>query len=504
MRKIPVLFCVIVAFVFYQCTGGEGQSNQPNTSNLTGEELAQTYCVACHQYPSPDLLDKKTWSEFVLIRMGAFMGIYQEGEKYVGKLPKNSIEPGLGGERVNAASVYPNEPLLSTEDWEKIIEFYITNAPTKLPAAKKQRIRLGIPLFESQPFTENKTMNPLVQSMAVDEATQTVYAAEFKGGIFKYDFNGKLLDQSSGESHVVEMKVQENEFTLLDMATRYASDNPKGTFSIANSFEEIKQKKYKTNIQKLMRPVDFVIGDLTGNGREDIVVAEYGNLLGALSWLENNDDGTYERHELFPDDGSIKTEIRDLNNDGKNDIIALKGNSDEGIDWYLNQGDGKFQRERKLRFPPTNGSTHFQMIDFDNDGVEDVLYSNGDNGDYTPILKPYHGIHLFLNKNGKYEEEFFVPLNGVYQAEAVDFDQDGDLDIAAVSFHPDFKNNQREGFVVFMNNGKNQFTPHTIPQFRHSRWMRFITTDIDGDTKAVADNWGITNTAIVLLRNKLR
>jgi len=75
--------------------------------------------------------------------------------------------------------------------------------------------------------------------------------------------------------------------------------------------------------------------------------------------------------------------------------------------------------------------------------------------------------------------------------------------------------------VVFINNGKNKFTPHTIPQYNHSRWMRFITTDIDGDKdvdillsamniktpeipKTVADNWGITNTAIVLLRNKLR
>ena len=521
MRKIPIIFFLLATFVFYQCMEDKNKPSQQHTSKLTGEELAKTYCIACHQYPTPDLLDKKTWSEFVLIRMGAFMGIYQEGEKYVSKLPQNSIEPGIGGQRIKAANVYPDKPLLTTEEWEKIIEFYITNAPAKLPAAPKRRIRLGIPLFESKPFSTNKTINPLVQSMAVDEDTKAVFAAEFKGGIFKYDFKGKQLDYFPAESHVVKMQVDKNEMILLDMATRYASDNPKGTFSIANSFEDIKQNNYKTNIQKLMRPVDFAMGDLTGNGREDIVVAEYGNLLGALSWLENKEDGNYERYELFPDDGSIKSEIMDLNQDGKNDIIALKGNSDEGIDWYLNQGDGKFQRERKLRFPPTNGSTHFQMIDFDNDGVEDILYSNGDNGDYTPILKPYHGIHLFLNKNGNYEEEFFIPLNGVYQSEAVDFDEDGDLDIAAVSFHPDFEKYQREGFVVFMNDGNNKFTAHTIPQFRSARWMRFVTTDIDGDKdvdillsamniktpeipETVAANWGITNDAIILLRNKLR
>jgi len=265
------------------------------------------------------------------------------------------------------------------------------------------------------------------------------------------------------------MKSTKDEFVLLDMGGRLASENPKGAFVKTKSFRDLKQKKYKTNIQKLMRPVDFAIGDLTSDGREDIVMAEYGNLLGALSLFETMEDGSFQRHELFQDDGTIKTEITDLNKDGKNDIIALKGNSDEGIDWYINQGNGQFQRERKLRFPSTNGSTHFQMIDFDKDGVEDILYSNGDNGDYTPILKPYHGIHLFLNKNGSYQEEFFVPLNGVYQAEAVDFDEDGDLDIAAVSFHPDFGNNQKEGFVIFINDGKNNFSAHTIPEYSNSR-----------------------------------
>ena len=45
-------------------------------------------------------------------------------------------------------------------------------------------------------------------------------------------------------------------------------------------------------------------------------------------------------------------------------------------------------------------------------------------------------------------------MNGVYQAEAVDFDQDGDLDVAAVSFHPDFQNHPQEAFVIFINDGE--------------------------------------------------
>jgi len=355
--------------------------------------------------------------------------------------------------------------------------------------------------------------------MTVDEKTKEVYAAEYQGGIYKFDFHGDLIKKHSGRGHVVKMLARENDFVTLDMATRFASDNPQGTLRIGKSLDEYSFDKLELVYAKLMRPVDFSIGDLTGNGQEDFVIAEYGNMLGALSWLETRAQGDYLRHELYSEDGAIKSEIRDLNGDGKNDIISLMGNSDEGIDWYINQGNGKFERKRKLRFLPTNGSTHFQLIDFDEDGVEDLLYSNGDNGDYQPLMKPYHGIHLYLNKNGSYEESFFLPLNGVYQAEAVDFDKDGDLDIAAVSFHPDFDSNQKEGFVIFENDGGNNFERFTISQYADARWMRFVTTDIDGDSdidillsamniktpevpNSVVQGWNNANESIILIENQ--
>ncbi len=126
---------------------------------------------------------------------------------------------------------------------------------------------------------------------------------------------------------------------------------------------------------------------------------------------------------------------------------------------------------------------------------------------------------MYLNKNGTYEESFFIPLNGVYQSEAVDFDQDGDLDIAAVSFHPDFESNQKEGFVIFENDGENNFNRYTIEQYADSRWMRFVTTDIDGDddidillsamniktpeiSKQVSDRWKTSSESILLLENQ--
>lgn len=61
------------------------------------------------------------------------------------------------------------------------------------------------------------------------------------------------------------------------------------------------------------------------------------------------------------------------------------------------------------------------------------------------ILKPYHGIRIFQqNSEGNFIQSWFFPIYGASQAAAFDFDQDGDLDIAAISFFADFDNHHDE------------------------------------------------------------
>src|ERR1041385_5482609 len=58
---------------------------QPNTSaaaanhataiDSPGRVLSKQYCGACHVFPEPDLLDKKTWREQTLRRMKIRMGL---------------------------------------------------------------------------------------------------------------------------------------------------------------------------------------------------------------------------------------------------------------------------------------------------------------------------------------------------------------------------------------------------------------------------------------------
>jgi hypothetical protein len=166
------------------------------------------------------------------------------------------------------------------------------------------------------------------------------------------------------------------------------------------------------------------------------------------------------------------------------------------------------------------GSSYFELCDFNADGKQDILYTNGDNADYSAILKPYHGVRIYLN-DGKnhFSQSWFSPMYGASMARAGDFDDDGDYDIAAISFFPDFKNHPEHGFIYFENN-EGHFTPHITSLAASSRWITMESADIDNDTdidlilgaltfpNGVPDSlfkvWRNNETSLLILKNNLR
>ncbi len=88
MRIISISFGLLLLFAFYQCADDVKKNEVEKVEEETGASLAKIYCASCHLYPTPELLDKYNWSNFVLIRMGAFLGIYQKGNNFLEKVPK--------------------------------------------------------------------------------------------------------------------------------------------------------------------------------------------------------------------------------------------------------------------------------------------------------------------------------------------------------------------------------------------------------------------------------
>ena len=234
----------------------------------------------------------------------------------------------------------------------------------------------------------------------------------------------------------------------------------------------------------LARPVQLTAVDLNNDGLTDYLVCEFGHLSGSLSWLENKGNGKYQRHVIRAVPGAIKAYIQDYNHDGLPDLWVLFAQGDEGIFLFTNQGHGKFNEQKVLEFPPIYGSSYFELDDFNHDGYPDILYTCGDNADYSQVLKPYHGVYIFLNDGeNHFTQKYFFPINGCYKAIARDFDGDGDLDIAAISFFADYARQPEEGFVYLENKGNFKFKPFTLPEGKSGRWLTMDAADLDGDGK---------------------
>jgi hypothetical protein len=144
------------------------------------------------------------------------------------------------------------------------------------------------------------------------------------------------------------------------------------------------------------RPVASLAVDFNYDSRTDYLVCEYGHNIGRLSIHLSTNDSLY-KHEIIENvPGSIMVKTHDFNKDGLIDIAALFAQGDEKIMIYYNDGEGNFRGNLKLvaRFPSVYGSMYIDLEDFNGDGYMDIIYVNGDNFDYSQILKPYHGIRI--------------------------------------------------------------------------------------------------------------
>ena len=474
----PILLLICIAMVSVSCA--EQVKNQEETV-FTGKELMEGHCTSCHLIPNPKNLDKTTWKSYVLPRMGYMMGFRNQ--------PDSSLvafqDIGEGEKISERYSPYliSKTPNFSLENWQKLQDYILGLAPVVLPKGQS-KVTWNTKLFEVQKV-EMALPRPATTLTKFISPGHLIAGDASKGGTLLH-FNNKLRMEKSDSvgTNLVHVKKQDGLYWLTHMGSSFsATDNPNGF--ISNYSESGKVKRI---IDKLTRPVHTAYGDLSGNGKMELVVSEFGRWTGRLSWWKVN-NGTYESKELISFPGAIRSEIVDINHDGKNDVVALFGQGDEAIYICYNQGNGEFNIKKVLQFPPTYGSTYFTMIDYNKDGHLDILYTAGDLGDYTPIAKPYHGIRIFLNnKQNQFKEKVFIPLYGTYKAIAEDFDNDGDLDVAAISYFPKYN---KEFFVFEENLGNDWFMPKLVEGADSGRWMTMdcIDYDQDGDKDLVLGSY---------------
>lgn len=179
------------------------------------------------------------------------------------------------------------------------------------------------------------------------------------------------------------------------------------------------------------------IGDLDGDGDNDIFRAN--------AWYENKDDGaTWIKHDIvFPEmfvgplpyGKSTRSVVIDIDNDGDNDIVFSESDKIYGKAGIIENTKGNGS-EWKLNLLPQTApgkrcSLHsLRVADFNMDGKLDVF--TADQEDMMESGIPSPRWYMFTQVNGNWEEQVLFDIGlGGHDILAGDVDQDGDIDITS-------------------------------------------------------------------------
>ncbi|MDT7830161.1 VCBS repeat-containing protein [Pricia sp. S334] len=427
-------------------------------------------------------MPKHLWANEVLPNMGARMGIrdstYDPYEGFSFEEQYAMIQSG----------VYGAKPIISREDWQLLTDYIVARAPDSLstehildsPTKENSRgMDRTLTQFTPQPVAIDSSPGSFLSFVNYDPKKARVITADLRGKVFEYDANKNALLQRFNLGNAITAFNQTDSIAYI---TTVGILDPSEI--VAGGIHVLQDGSAKRLPFDFHRPVHTTVYDLNGNGHKEILVCEFGNLTGQLSLLTKQNDSIYGKRVLLARPGALRTVVHDMDSDGKDDIIAMTAQGDEGVSILYQTGNLDFREEQVVRFSPLYGSSWFELLDYDGDGDQDLITVHGDNGDKTPILKPYHGLRIYLNDgSNQFSETFFYPFYGASRSVSRDFDQDGDIDIALISTFPDYGKRPVQSFVYLENKNEDsfQFEPQGLPTTISGRWFLMGAGDVDND-----------------------
>ena len=435
--------------------------------------LYQNYCASCHKAPEINQLPKDIWKNNVIPAMAARMGI---------ETPENHPYLNLSFPEQMAiikTGIFPSKPIIDLDDWELLKNYIIDMAPDSLSKNAIEITSSPLTQFDSNPIALDSAVGSLYTFLKIDTTNNAVLTGTRKGELTSFDFKNKKSKLIGYFNRAITDARMVGESTYVTtMGLLVPSEIPIG--------KTIIKKGNATAVLKdsLHRPVHTLYRDLDNNGTEEVVISEFGDLKGKLTLLEKDKYGFYKNRTLLNIPGTLRVIPRDMDKDGKEDLVVLAAQGDEAIYVLYQKEELNFEVVKVLQFSPVFGSSWFELVDYNGDGFDDIITVNGDNADESYVNKPYHGMRIHLNDGeNNFTETYFHPLNGATRLITRDFDQDGDLDMALLSTFPDYSQNPEYNFVYLENlDSKNyNFKQEHLADTSMGRWFLMDAADVDGD-----------------------
>lgn len=465
MHRLLTASSILLYAFLVSCSSGGKKGEINDDLSHPGAQLAARYCGSCHLAVSPALLDKETWKKRVLPAMAKQLGL----------------------EVLQNSAYYQNEKsAISYADWMMIVAYYDSLAPAHLATAKADvPLKSDWLIFKLRKPQAPSDRIATTTLAAIDPITRSIYTSDSEtGNLYHWNNDLKLISSNPLPSPAVNVDfTYKQQAVVTCIGEMKALDIPSGSVMLVDG----SGKSTSTIASNLIRPIQTVAADFNKDGLTDYVTSSFGHNKGGLYLMKQKADKSFQTIPIREVAGATQSITGDFNADGWMDIMTLFAHGDEGIWLFINNKKGGFDQKNILRFPPVYGSSSFQIADINKDGNPDIIYTAGDNSDYSRILKPYHGVYIFTNSGSmNFKQSYFYPVNGATKVIVADFDLDGDIDLASIAFFADVKNNPAEGFIYFENNNSSQnktlsFTPHAAPVNQNGRWICMDVNDVDGD-----------------------
>jgi len=378
----------------------------------------------------------------------------------------------------------PEQPFVSRDEVNAILDYYVRDSRSQKELLVKHEPRAAMHQFKPYHQTPKITHDSFMSLVQFDDEMQLFYLGfGSQRKLELYNTKGEELLTVNCNSEPIHVEVIPGGFRLSEIG-HFDFDNATGSVhEYAHVEEGISITPLVTNYNRL---VESHGGDFDNDENEDLLLigfgqGEYGRV--SIYWGKADDDDSRRVSTLIDYSGALHAELYDFDEDDDDDIFILTAQRRQELLLFENNGDRRFLSHRIVSQFAGFGFNSFALADFDGDGQKDLLLVNGNNMEiHNPPLRPYHGLRILLHRGGaRFSQAAFFPLYGAIRAIPHDFDFDGDVDIAAIAFYPDWDALPPETFVYLENQGELNFRPHALDNAPWGRWLTMNRGDVDAD-----------------------